>query len=502
MVKSAIARIKASALLGALLIVSTTGSAWAQESTHGTHAADSSKEMFSANGIEMVNGVPTTESSKRLFDAMDYYGAVMTYMWAMPAVGLKGWENANVDMGADPSLDGQISFYHGYDEVAGILTPNTSVTYVISFVDLAVHGPAVWVIPPGATAGYVGDQWQRPVLDTGLPGADRGKGVKLLIVGPGQEIPTHDDSYTVVHCPTNVVWLGTRDMEPMGPAHERVNAGFDSYPFNRPDLKGRSKLRKTGDAFPLYQPHGMEFWENLNTIIQREKMAERDVFFYAMLKNLGIEKGKSFQPDAAKKALLIEAERVGYLMAINNAFKKRFAGARYYEDRRWYTPLINNPDQIEPTYGQLFERASWFHEAIGSTYAMKITKAGPGSTYIAQYEDENGIGFDGGKNYTLTVPADVPAAQFWAFTVYDSHGRTLIQNKQKMAEVNSQNKVSKNEDGTTTIYVGPRAPAKGLESNWIPTSEGQAWFSYFRFYTPKTPYFDKSWKLNDIKQVE
>jgi hypothetical protein len=89
---------------------------------------------------------------------MDYYGAVMSYLWAMPAMGLKGWENANVDMGADPSLDGQISLYHGYDGAAGILTPNTKVTYVISFIDTKVHGPAVWVIPKGQTAGYVGDQ--------------------------------------------------------------------------------------------------------------------------------------------------------------------------------------------------------------------------------------------------------------------------------------------------------------------------------------------------------
>ena len=87
-------------------------------------------------------------------------------------------------MGAHPSLDGQISLYQGYDEVSGILTPNTRVTYVISFVDTNVHGPAVWVIPAGATAGYVGDQWQRPILDTGVTGGDKGEGLKVLVVGP------------------------------------------------------------------------------------------------------------------------------------------------------------------------------------------------------------------------------------------------------------------------------------------------------------------------------
>ena len=71
-------------------------------------------DVYSVGDIEMINGVPTPEASERLFAAMDYYGAVLSYLWAMPAMGLKGWENANVDMGADPSLDGQISLYQGY----------------------------------------------------------------------------------------------------------------------------------------------------------------------------------------------------------------------------------------------------------------------------------------------------------------------------------------------------------------------------------------------------
>ena len=49
-----------------------------------------------------------------------------------------------------------------------------------------------------------------------------------------------------------------------------------------------------------------------------------------MLKNIGIEKGKPFKPSQDQVKLLVEAERVGYLMAINNSFIKRFDGAQYY----------------------------------------------------------------------------------------------------------------------------------------------------------------------------
>ena len=462
---------------------------------------ETKKEKYSTVGIEMINGVPTNESSEQLYNVMDYYGAVQTYLWAMPAMGLKGWENANIDMGANPTLDGQISLYHGYDGAAGILTPNTKVTYLISFIDTNIYGPAVWIVPEGTTAGYVGDQWQRPIIDVGVTGPDKGKGTKLLIVGPNNTIPDHDGSYTVVKSPTNVVWLGTRNMSAIGSNHERINAEFDSYPYNRAELTGRKKLRKDHDAFMQYQPHGMQFWNNLNQIVQREVIAERDLFFYGIMKNLGIEKGKIFKPTIEQIELLEEAERVGYQMAVNNSFKKRIDGSHYYKNKRWYIALINSPDQIQPTHGEMFERASWFHEAIGSTRAMKLTGPGPGSTYLGQYEDAKGNGFDGGKTYKLEVPDDVPAGQFWALTVYNSESRTLIRNTQKNAEINSLNDIVQNTDGTTTIYIGPNAP-NGMEKNWIQTSKGQNWFTYFRLYNPELPYFDKSWELNDIELFE
>jgi hypothetical protein len=456
-------------------------------------------EKYGVAGVEMINGVPTPASSKQLYDAMDYYGAVQIYLWSMPAMGLKGWENAGVDMGSNPALDGQISLYQGYDGAAGILTPNTEVTYLISFVDTNIYGPAVWEIPAGATAGYVGDQWQRPILDTGVTGPDLGKGIKLLIVGPNNEVPEHDGSYTVVISPTNVIWLGTRNMSPLGENHDRINAEFDSYPYNNPEMAKRAKLIREGEAFKQYQPHGMEFWNNLNQIVQREVMAERDVFFYAMMKNIGIEKGKEFNPTLERIEMLIEAEKVGYEMAINNSFKKRIEGP-YYKGKRWFLALINSPDQIQDTHGEMFERASWFHEAIGSTRAMKLNGPGPGQTYLGQYEDSEGKGFDGGKLYKLEVPANVPAAQFWALTIYSSDSRTLIRNNSRKAEINSLNNLIQNKDGTTTLYIGPKAP-EGMESNWVETTGGQNWFTYFRFYNPEMSYFDKSWELNDIEKV-
>jgi hypothetical protein len=38
----------------------------------------------------------------------------------------------------------------------------------------------------------------------------------------------------------------------------------------------------------------MEYWERLDEVIQREPIEPRDIFFHAMLRPLGLEKGKRF----------------------------------------------------------------------------------------------------------------------------------------------------------------------------------------------------------------
>ncbi len=59
----------------------------------------------------------------------------------------------------------------------------------------------------------------------------------------------------------------------------------------------------------------------------------------------------------------------------------------------------------------------------------------------------------------------------------------------------------KNTDGSVDIYMGPDAP-KGKEQNWIPTVAGKAWFPYFRFYSPKQAFLDRTWILPDIEKAK
>jgi hypothetical protein len=57
-----------------------------------------------------------------------------------------------------------------------------------------------------------------------------------------------------------------------------------------------------------------------------------------------------------------------------------------------------------------------------------------------------------------------------------------------------------NSDGSIDITFGPDAPKD--KTSWIKTVPGKGWFPIFRFYSPTEPFFDKSWKLEDIAEVK
>jgi len=52
------------------------------------------------------------------------------------------------------------------------------------------------------------------------------------------------------------------------------------------------------------------------------------------------------------------------------------------------------------------------------------------------------------------------------------------------------------------IYFGPDKPAGDKARNWIPTEAGRAWFPYFRLYSPKQAFLDRTWVLPDIEKAK
>jgi hypothetical protein len=127
---------------------------------------------------------------------------------------------------------------------------------------------------------------------------------------------------------------------------------------------------------------------------------------------------------------------------------------------------------------------------------------GKGSKYAAAYLDADGNPYDGNKTYKVNIPANVPAKDFWSFTLYDNQTRAMLQTDQQFPGIdNNKPGIIQNTDGSYDVYFGPNAP-KGQENNWIQTVPGKGWNMLFRLYGPLDPWFDKTWRPGDPELVE
>ncbi len=46
--------------------------------------------------------------------------------------------------------------------------------------------------------------------------------------------------------------------------------------------------------------------------------------------------------------------------------------------------------------------------------------------------------FDGAKTYKVTLPKDIPQANFWSFTLYDNMSRSMLDTPQRYPRAGSQ----------------------------------------------------------------
>jgi hypothetical protein len=81
----------------------------------------------------------------------------------------------------------------------------------------------------------------------------------------------------------------------------------------------------------------------------------------------------------------------------------------------------------------------------------------------------------------------------YPYTLYTSEERPGLSSRDR-------DKMKLNDDGSVTLYVGPKAP-KGYKNNWISTA-GKVPYLLFRFYGPEEPLFNKTFVLNDVELVE
>lgn len=461
-----------------------------------TTIQNTSQEVDTRIGVlefthDFANGYPTDATVEKLYDERDFQRACQAYLWSLPAVSFASWQRGVIEgLGA---RNGQIVAILSYEARRGILTANATTPYYLGFADLSA-APLVMEMPSSGVRGGIMDAWQMNIPNSEAPAT-------YLVLPPGHGVPDDVAGYEVRQSRTFNIFFGLRLTDTDPSKMKRALAQLRVYPYAQRAAPATTEILDAGTKeWSGIPPRGMDYWKRLDDVIQHEPIEPRDIFFHAMLRPLGLEKGEPFRPDARQTKILTDAALVGEAMAKANSAERRFAGVRYRSDAHWDFALQLDADDPNAFWNLLDERASWFYEAVGAAPSMAPKRPGPSSAYLGAYKDRAGKWLDGGTSYRLRVPPNPPVELFWSVTVYDVDTRALILNDQKIADRSSRMDLRRNEDGSVDIHCGPRAPV-GFEKNWIPTVPGRNWFAYFRFYQPTESYFDRSWPLPDFEET-
>ena len=409
-----------------------------------------------------------------------------------------------------------------------VTTPNSDVIYAMSYLDLGKDGPMVFEAPP-ELQGILLDFWQRPIPgptiggnaffgDVGLPGPDGGRGGKFLILPPGYDRPI-PDGYFVYRSGTNNVFVFLRsfyqDPSNLTPAVALMEAA-KIYPLGgQATAKPMQYPDASGVPVNMLPISDASAFDQLKVLVDSEGSDLAGPDWLGMLASLGIVKGQPFNPDAATRAIFDKAAKTAYRTSRVIGFEDIVSGRnlQVYPDRRWLNPIADgtpsNPGgpfdlswkRTAGNYLDLDTRIWFFTDYYSISPGMISQTPGKGAKYMIAFTDSGGTPLSGGTSYSVKLPPNIPAANFWSVTLYEAENASGLANGQPFPSKGSRDKPVQEADGTTITYLGPTAPA-GKESNWLATPPGKGYFAILRLYGPTEAVIDKSWKPGDIERMQ
>lgn len=387
------------------------------------------------------------------------------------------------------------------------LTPNPDAIYLMPFISTKDVGPVVLEIPPaddGVINGSVMDCWQTAIEDVGPAGVDKGKGGKYLILPPNykDKVP---DGYIPMASGNNSNYALLRSILKSGSDADITKAvayakRIRIYPLSQAASPPPTVFVDVlNDVYDSSIPYDLRFFQSLDRMVQSEPWLTRDKVMIDQLKTIGIEKGKTFNPDSATQEALKSGIATAHTL-LEARYESGFMPP-YFDGTHWSLPISAEfskgiqSNYVDPNSYPVDSRGSAYSWAFFSTKHL-----GQGQFYLMTINDSQGRAFDGNRNYRLTVPAHMPVTQYWSATAYDRATHTLIRNMKWASRSSLNPGLQKNADGSVDIYLGPHAP-QGQESNWIPTDAKGKFEVLFRFYGPQKALFEKSWKLPDLVEA-
>ena len=216
-----------------------------------------------------------------------------------------------------------------------------------------------------AALGVIDDMWWGWIVDFGLPGPDRGEGGRFLLVPPGYDGPLPDSGYHVGHSRTSLALMAGRsfltDDDP-APTVERIKSTLKIYPYDARRLRHERRdaargrpwachsrrqqvpetvfVEGSGKAFNTVPPSDFGFFELMNEVVQEEPAGSTNAELMGQLAAIGIVKGEPFAPDERMRRILEDAAAVGAATSRALFFDSRASEEfAYYDGSAWFNML-------------------------------------------------------------------------------------------------------------------------------------------------------------------
>jgi len=468
---------------------------------------------------------PTAETARTLGEELAFQQATQAYLWAMPLINTLGMKFGSEDVfGAGYNV--LPVWKERLDTKTLVTTPNSDVIYAMSYVDMGETGPIVFEAPPNLQ-GILLDFWQRPIPvdggkfmgDVGLPGPDAGKGGKFLVLPPGYSgaVP---EGYYIYRSDTNNLFIFLRafyqDPNDLSPAVKLMEQA-KVYPLNLPEAERKPMQypNASGVVANMLPRSDISAFEQLKWLLDHEGRNLAGPEGLGMLASIGLIEGKPFSPSPNARNILNAAAEVAYKMSRVIGLSEEVEGRSLlvWPGRRWTNPINNAAEpgaeksidfqwvDRERGYTDIERRVWMFTDYYSISPGMVSLTPGRGAFYAIAFRDADGTPLSGDISYKLTLPPDVPAELFWSVTLYEAENASgLATEARRFPSLGSRDKPVQSADGTTDLYIGPKAP-EGKEANWLATAPGRGFFAILRLYGPGERAVDYSWVPGDIVKI-
>jgi hypothetical protein len=280
----------------------------------------------------------------------------------------------------------------------------------------------------------------------------------------------------------NLAAMKRVELKPLSAFFGKKEGGEKSVDFKAE----QARFPEFGTDFEIFEERFLEVMQFVVNHTSFDSQDELDVALLEILKPLGVEPGREFDPDAVAK---IDGK------ALRKA-AEQFAAKQLAN--------MGDPDFVASVLTKLFQPKGEISVEVQAFQSVSGPIGQPASQAIYQpVLTEDGQPMNAMHDYEIVMaPEDMPPARaFWSATLYDLENGFFIPNDRKKYSVGENAGFKLDEDGGIRIVIAAEQPESVPEENWLPIERGDIDLDVnMRLYSPDLEKF-KNWTPPKAKKL-